>query len=87
MDIPAIFILFLVTLLLIRGIQESAFVNNVIVITKVAIVIVVIIIGWGFYQSGEPYAVYSDSHYLTPHRRALRIRSAAFMGILGAAER
>jgi APA family basic amino acid/polyamine antiporter len=41
MNIPAVFILILLTLLLIRGIRESAFVNGIIVIVKVAIVLAV----------------------------------------------
>src|SRR5688572_28363789 len=47
-NIPAIVILFLLTLLLIRGTRESAFVNNLIVITKVTIVLMVITLGWSF---------------------------------------
>src|SRR5690242_215009 len=47
-NIPAVIILAVLSALLIRGIQESAVVNNLIVITKVSIVILVIIIGWGF---------------------------------------
>src|SRR5262249_40983255 len=46
MNIPAIIILLILSALLIRGTQESAIVNSLIVITKVAIVIMVIIIGW-----------------------------------------
>ncbi len=45
---PALVILFLLTLLLIKGTQESATVNAVIVVIKVAIVIAFIAIGWGF---------------------------------------
>ena len=48
MNIPAVFILLVLSLLLIRGTQQSAWVNNLIVITKVAIVILVIALGWGF---------------------------------------
>ena len=48
MNIPAVVILLLLSALLIRGTQESAFVNSIIVITKVAIVLMVIVIGWGF---------------------------------------
>lgn len=48
MNIPALFILLLLTLLLIRGTQESAFVNAVIVFVKVAIVVLFIVIGWQF---------------------------------------
>ncbi|MDQ2773890.1 MAG: amino acid permease [Acidobacteriota bacterium] len=45
---PAVLILLLITLILIKGIQESAAINTVIVVIKVAIVIVFIAIGWGF---------------------------------------
>lgn len=48
MNIPALFILLLLTLLLIKGTQESAFVNAIIVFIKVAIVILFIAIGWKF---------------------------------------
>ena len=46
-NVPAVGILFLLTLLLIRGTQGSALVNNLIVVTKVAIVILFIIVGSG----------------------------------------
>ncbi|PQA53702.1 amino acid permease [Siphonobacter curvatus] len=48
MNIPAVFILFCLTLLLIRGVQESATVNAVIVVLKVAIVILFIALGWQY---------------------------------------
>ncbi|HEV7559654.1 MAG TPA: amino acid permease, partial [Kofleriaceae bacterium] len=48
MNVPALFIIFVLSLLLIRGMRESAFVNGLIVIVKVAIVIVIIVVGWGF---------------------------------------
>ncbi|MBS1976065.1 MAG: amino acid permease [Bacteroidetes bacterium] len=47
-NLPAIGILILVTLILIKGTQESAAVNAVIVFIKVSIVLVVIAVGWGF---------------------------------------
>jgi len=47
-NLPALFIVFLLTLLLIRGARESSLVNAIIVITKVTIVILFIIIGWSF---------------------------------------
>lgn len=47
-NLPAIFILFIVTLILIKGMQESAMVNAVIVFVKVAIVLVFIALGWQF---------------------------------------
>lgn len=48
MNLPALFIVVALSLLLIRGMKGSAFVNNLIVITKVAIVILLIIFGWSF---------------------------------------
>src|SRR5690349_974091 len=48
MNVPAVFILGVLTALLIRGTKESAFVNGVIVVLKVSIVLLVIGIGWGF---------------------------------------
>jgi basic amino acid/polyamine antiporter, APA family len=45
---PALFIILMLTLLLIRGTKEAAWVNGLIVITKVAIVIAFIVLGWSF---------------------------------------
>jgi basic amino acid/polyamine antiporter, APA family len=45
---PALVILLLLTLLLIKGTEESATVNSIIVTIKVAIVIVFIVVGWNF---------------------------------------
>ncbi len=47
-NLPAIFILFLLTLILIKGTQESATVNAIIVFIKVSIVLLLIVVGWGF---------------------------------------
>jgi len=47
-NLPAIFIVCLLSLLLIRGTKESASVNNVLVIVKIAIVLLFIILGWKF---------------------------------------
>src|SRR5216110_1292439 len=66
-NIPAIFILLLLTLLLIRGTKESAFVNGLIVILKVSIVLLVIGIGWGFINPANhtPF-IPAPSTYVTP---------------------
>lgn len=48
MNIPAISILVLLTALLIKGTQESAIINMIIVFVKVAIVLLFIFIGWQF---------------------------------------
>jgi APA family basic amino acid/polyamine antiporter len=47
-NLPAIVIVSLLSLLLIRGTKESANVNNVLVILKVAVVILFIALGWKF---------------------------------------
>jgi APA family basic amino acid/polyamine antiporter len=47
-NLPALAIVALLTFVLIRGTQESASLNGIIVILKVAIVVVFIAIGWGY---------------------------------------
>lgn len=56
---PALIILILLTLLLIRGTQESAMVNAIIVFIKVAIVLLFIALGWQFIrpENHTPYLV------------------------------
>jgi len=58
-NLPAIFILLLLSALLIKGTQESATVNAVIVFVKVAIVLVFIAIGWQFINPAHhtPYLI------------------------------
>jgi APA family basic amino acid/polyamine antiporter len=48
MNVPAVFILAVLTLILIKGTQESATLNAVIVFVKVSIVLIFIALGWGF---------------------------------------
>ncbi|MBC7936245.1 MAG: amino acid permease [Rhizobacter sp.] len=59
MNAPALIVLLLVTLLLIKGSSESAMVNAVIVFIKVAIVLLFIIIGWQFINPANhtPYMI------------------------------
>ena len=47
-NLPAIFIVVVMSLILIRGTSESAWVNGIIVILKVSIVIIFIIVGWKY---------------------------------------
>lgn len=62
-NIPALVILLLLSLLLIKGTQESATVNTIIVIVKVSIVLVFIAVGWGFIQAQNhtPYVIPADA--------------------------
>jgi APA family basic amino acid/polyamine antiporter len=59
MNAPALGILLILTLLLIKGTQESAFVNMIIVFVKVAIVLLFIVIGWQFIspENHTPYMI------------------------------
>ncbi len=56
---PALLILLLLTLLLIKGTQESAFVNTIIVFLKVSIVLIFIVIGWKYIKPENhiPYMI------------------------------
>ncbi len=47
-NLPAIFIVSLLSLLLIRGTKESAFVNNILVVMKLIVVIIFIVLGWQY---------------------------------------
>jgi basic amino acid/polyamine antiporter, APA family len=59
MNVPALFILLALTMLLIRGTDKSAAVNAVIVFLKVAIVLVFIAVGWQFIDPANysPYFI------------------------------
>ena len=84
MNIPAIVILLLTSLLLIRGIHESATANNIIVILKLTIVVAVIVVGWHFMNPANhtPY-IPAASTYTTPE--GITHPFGGIMGILGAA--
>ena len=62
LNAPALLIVFILTLLLIRGTQQSAWVNAIIVIIKVAIVLIFIAIGWQFINPDNhtPYMIPPD---------------------------
>ncbi len=83
-NLPAFFIVAIISLLLIKGTQESAFVNGLIVITKVAIVILIIGFGWHFINPANhtPY-IPADSTYTDD--QGIGHHFGGIMGILGAA--
>lgn len=63
LNAPALIVLLLLSLLLIKGTQESAIVNGIIVIIKVAIVLAFIFIGWQFIkpENHNPYMIPADA--------------------------
>ncbi len=83
-NLPAFFIVALLSLLLIRGTQESALVNGVIVVAKVAIVVMIIVLGWSFINpvNHTPYipaaTTYIDSQNISHN-------FGGFWGVIGAA--
>jgi basic amino acid/polyamine antiporter, APA family len=84
MNIPALFIVFVLSVLLIRGARESALVNSIIVIAKVSIVILFIVFGWSFINPVNhtpfiPEATTFVDAQGVPHN------FGGIMGILGAA--
>jgi len=83
-NIPAVFILLLLSALLIRGTQQSAFVNSLIVVTKVSIVIMVIVIGWGF-MNGANHTPYIPAATTYTTSQGVTHAYGGIMGILGAA--
>lgn len=56
-NLPAVFIIVLMSLLLIKGTQESALVNGIIVALKVTVVLIFIFLGWKYINSANytPY--------------------------------
>ncbi|WP_431211252.1 amino acid permease [Puia sp. P3] len=62
-NIPALIILALLSLLLMKGTEESATVNSVIVVVKVSIVLIFIALGWQFINPSNhhPYVIPADA--------------------------
>lgn len=58
-NLPAVFIVILMSLLLIKGTKESATVNGIIVAIKVLVVLIFIILGWQYisYSNYTPYMI------------------------------
>ena len=83
-NIPAFVIVAAISLLLIKGTKESAFVNGLIVVVKVTIVVLIIGFGWSFIrpENHSPYipepSVFTDDQGIGHH-------FGGIMGILGAA--
>lgn len=83
-NLPALFIVAVISLLLIKGTKESAFVNGLIVVVKVTIVVLIIALGWSFVNPANhtPYipqeTIFIDEHGVDHH-------FGGIMGILGAA--
>src|SRR6202030_1847879 len=83
-NLPAVGILLVLSALLVRGTRESAFVNSLIVVTKVIIVVMVIALGWRYINPANhtPFIPPSTT-YTTP--QGIVHHYGGILGILGAA--
>ncbi len=86
-NLPAILILALLTAVLLKEHAGRATVNSIIVVTKVSIVLMVIVIGWGFMNPANHTPFAAGIHRRELLRNALGITHpyGGIMGILGAA--
>ncbi len=84
MNLPAVVILLLLSLVLVRGTQESALLNGIIVIAKVAIVMMVIAVGWG-YMNPLNHTPYIPEATTFTTAQGVTHAYGGVMGILGAA--
>ncbi|HSU28983.1 MAG TPA: amino acid permease [Chitinophagaceae bacterium] len=84
-NIPALFIILLLTAILTRGTKGSAMVNSFIVILKVAIVLIFIAIGWSYIrpENHTPF-IPEATKYVNPQTH-ITTNFGGIMGILGAA--
>jgi basic amino acid/polyamine antiporter, APA family len=83
-NLPAFFIVAAISLLLIKGTQESAFVNGLIVIVKVAIVVMIIVFGWSFIKPVN-HAEYIPQPSVFIDDSGIKHSFGGFWGIIGAA--
>ncbi len=84
-NIPALFIILILTMVLIRGTKGSATVNSFIVILKVAIVLIFIAIGWSYIRPEYHTPFIPEATKYTNPQTGLTTNFGGIMGILGAA--
>jgi basic amino acid/polyamine antiporter, APA family len=83
-NLPALFIVAVISLLLIKGTQESAFVNGIIVVVKVSIVVMIIVFGWSFINPVNHTPYIPESSIFTDDS-GVDHSYGGMLGILGAA--
>nr|HEX4313556.1 amino acid permease [Kofleriaceae bacterium] len=83
-NLPAIFIILALSLLLIRGTKESAFVNGLIVVTKLTIVVMIIILGWSYIDPAN-HTPYIPDPQIVKDSQGVEHNYGGIMGILGGA--
>lgn len=74
-NLPAILIIIALSLLLIRGTAESSFINNLLVVVKIAVVLVFIALGWNFIDPSNLSPFIPNN----PAEDALRVGQIGFL--------
>ena len=84
-NLPAVFVVVLMSLLLIRGTRESATVNGVIVALKVTVVIIFIVLGWGYinYANYDPYIPANEGNGIYGFSGIMRAAGIVFFASIG----
>lgn len=84
-NIPAIFILLVLSVLLMRGTKGSAMVNTIIVFVKVAIILIFIAVGWSYIRPENHTPFIPDPTTYTNPQTGITTKFGGIMGLLGAA--
>ena len=84
-NLPAVFVVVLMSLLLIRGTKESAMVNGIIVALKVSVVLIFIILGWGYinYANYDPYIPTNEGNGIFGFSGIMRAAGIVFFAYIG----
>ncbi len=84
MNLPAFFIVWLVTYILVKGIKEAAGANNIIVILKVAAVLFVILVG-AFYITPANWEPFIPEQRMIPGNDGKPIEAYGLQGVISGA--
>ncbi|MGN7787166.1 amino acid permease [Niabella sp. 22666] len=84
-NLPAVFVVVLMSLLLIRGTKESAMVNGIIVALKVTVVLIFIVLGWGYinYANYDPYIPANEGNGIFGFSGIMRAAGIVFFAYIG----
>ncbi len=84
-NFPAVLVVILMSLLLIRGTKESATVNGIIVALKVTVVLIFIVLGWGYinYANYDPYIPANEGTGIFGFSGIVRAAGIVFFAYVG----
>ncbi|HRO86117.1 MAG TPA: amino acid permease [Niabella sp.] len=84
-NLPAVLVVVLISLLLMKGTRESATVNGIIVVLKVAVVLIFITLGWGYinYSNYNPYIPANEGNGIYGFSGIMRAAGIVFFAYIG----